>query len=64
VLRFGPAVRIDYRAPREEEIPRVTRRCNEELEKAIREAPDHWIWFQPRWKSRHPDEPDVYGEER
>lgn len=64
VLRFGPAVRIDYGAPRDEEIPRITRRCNEELEKAIREAPDHWIWFQPRWKSRHADEPDVYGEER
>ena len=26
---------------------RVTRRCNEELEKAIREAPDQWMWFQP-----------------
>ncbi len=64
VLRFGPAVRIDYGAPRDEEIPRITRRCNEELEKAIREAPDHWIWFQPRWKSRHADEPDVYGEGR
>jgi KDO2-lipid IV(A) lauroyltransferase len=64
VLRFGPAVRIDYGAPRDEEILRVTRRCNEELEKAIREAPDHWLWFQPRWKSRHADEPDVYAEER
>jgi len=64
VLRFGPAIRIDYGAPREEEVSRVTRRCNEELEKAIREAPDHWLWLQPRWKSRHEDEPDVYREER
>lgn len=63
-IRFGPAVSIDYRAPREEEVPRVTRRCNEQLEKAIREAPDQWIWIQPRWKSRHEDEPDVYREER
>ena len=64
LLRFGPAIPIDYRAPREEEVPRVTRRCNEELEKAIREAPDQWMWFQPRWKSRHKDEPDVYSEDR
>lgn len=62
VIRFGPALRIDYGAPRDEEIRKVTRRCNEELEKAIREAPDHWIWLHPRWKSRHPDEPDVYRE--
>jgi KDO2-lipid IV(A) lauroyltransferase len=61
-LRFGTAVEIDYGAPREEEVVRVTRRCNAELEKAIREAPDQWMWFQPRWKSRHADEPDVYGE--
>ncbi|MBP2674837.1 MAG: lipid biosynthesis lauroyl acyltransferase [Deltaproteobacteria bacterium] len=64
VLRFGPAIPIDYGAPREEEVPRVTRRCNEELEKAIREAPDQWMWFQPRWKTRHGEEPDVYKEER
>ena len=63
VLRFGPAVSIDYGAPREDEVLRVTRRCNEELEKAIRKAPEMWMWFQPRWKSRHKDEPDVYGEQ-
>ena len=64
LLRFGPAIPMDYGAPREEEVPRITRRCNEELEKAIREAPGQWIWFQPRWKSRHKDEPDVYREDR
>ncbi len=63
LLRIGPAVSIDYGAPREEEVPRFTRRCNEELEKAIREAPDQWMWFQPRWKTRHGEEPDIYKEE-
>jgi KDO2-lipid IV(A) lauroyltransferase len=61
VLRFGPPIAIDWDAPREIEVERVTRRCNEELEKAIREAPDQWLWFQPRWKTRHAGEPDVYG---
>jgi len=61
VLRFGPPLAIDCDAPREEEVVRVTRRCNEELEKAIREAPDQWMWFQRRWKNRPEGEPDIYG---
>lgn len=64
VLRFGPPVPIDYDAPREEEVPRVTRRCNEELEKAIRESPDQWMWFHRRWKTRPEGEPDIYKEAR
>jgi KDO2-lipid IV(A) lauroyltransferase len=64
VLRFGPPVAIDYDAPRDEEVLRATRRCNEELEKAIREAPDQWLWFHRRWKTRPPGEPDIYGEAR
>jgi KDO2-lipid IV(A) lauroyltransferase len=60
VLRFGPPLPVDPRAPREEEVARVTRRCNEELEKAIREAPDQWMWFHRRWKTRPDGEPDIY----
>ena len=64
VLRFGRPVDIDYEAPREEEVARVTRRCNGELEKAIREAPEMWMWFQKRWKTRPEGEPEIYGEGR
>jgi len=60
VLRFGPPLAVDPRAPREEEVARVTRRCNEELEKAIREAPDQWMWFHRRWKTRPAGEPAIY----
>jgi KDO2-lipid IV(A) lauroyltransferase len=60
VLRFGPPVAIDPGAPREEEVARVTRRCNEELEKVIREAPDQWMWFHRRWKTRPVGEPEIY----
>ena len=60
VLRFGPPLPIDPAAPREEEVARVTRRCNEELEKAIREAPDQWMWFHRRWKTRPEGEPPIY----
>ena len=61
-VRFGPDVPMDFDAPKEEEIVQLTRRCNQELEKVIKMAPDQWIWFQPRWKTRHSDEPDVYRE--
>lgn len=60
VLRFGPPLPVDPEAPREEEVARITRRCNEELEKAIREAPDQWMWFHRRWKTRPVGEPDIY----
>jgi KDO2-lipid IV(A) lauroyltransferase len=60
LLRFGPPIAIDPAAPREEEVARVTRRCNEELEKAIREAPDQWMWFHRRWKTRPEGEPAIY----
>ena len=64
VLRFGPAVDIDYGAPREEEVVRVTRRCNEALERAIREDPGQWMWFQKRWKTRPEGEPEIYEDHR
>jgi KDO2-lipid IV(A) lauroyltransferase len=60
VLRFGPPIQADPDAPREEEVARITRRCNEELEKVIREAPDQWMWFHRRWKTRPVGEPDIY----
>ena len=63
-LRFGPAVPMDPEAPREEEVLRLTRRCNEELEKVIREDPTQWLWFHRRWKTRPPGEPDLYREAR
>jgi KDO2-lipid IV(A) lauroyltransferase len=60
VVRFDPPIAIDPAAPREEEVARVTRRCNEELEKVIREAPDQWMWFHRRWKTRPVGEPEIY----
>lgn len=63
-VRFGPAVPMDPEAPREEEVLRLTRRCNEELENAIREDPTQWLWFHRRWKTRPLGEPDLYREVR
>lgn len=63
-LRFGPAIPMDPNAPREEEVLRLTRRCNQELENVIREDPAQWLWFHRRWKTRPPGEPDLYREVR
>ncbi len=63
-LKFGPPIPMDPEAPREEEVARLTRRCNEELEKAIRLDPTQWLWFTRRWKDRPPGEPPIYGEAR
>lgn len=62
VARFGPPVPMDRNAPREAEVVRLTRRCNEELENAIREDPTQWLWFHRRWKTRPPGEPPIYAE--
>lgn len=63
-VRFGPAVPMDPNAPREEELAKLTRRCNEELEKVIREDPGQWLWLHRRWKTRPPGEANPYGDLR
>jgi KDO2-lipid IV(A) lauroyltransferase len=60
-LRFGPAIAMDPDAPRDAEVVRLTRRCNEELEKVIREDPSQWLWLHRRWKTRPPGDQDPYG---
>ncbi len=56
----GKLVPVDASAPREEEVPRVTRELNRELEEGIRAQPEAWIWTYKRWKSRPWEEPSVY----
>lgn len=60
-LRFGPPIPMDPDAPRDEEVLRLTRACNAELEKAVREDPTQWLWIHRRWRTRPPGEPDPYG---
>jgi KDO2-lipid IV(A) lauroyltransferase len=59
-IRIGPPVPMDPDAPRDEEVVRLTRSCNEELEKAIREDPTQWFWLHRRWKTRPPGEEKIY----
>lgn len=59
-IRFGPRLPMDSDAPRDEEVLRLTRLCNRELEQAIRRSPEQWLWFHRRWKTRPPGEPNPY----
>jgi len=54
VLRFYPAVEISGDAVED------TRRVQQAIEMAIREAPDQWLWIHRRWKTRPAGEPSLY----
>jgi KDO2-lipid IV(A) lauroyltransferase len=44
----------------DEAVRRTTARINAGLEKVIRERPEEWLWFHPRWRTRPPGEPPLY----
>ncbi|MEM7204596.1 MAG: hypothetical protein AAF628_30340 [Planctomycetota bacterium] len=41
----------DRKAPRDEEILRLTRAWSAELQEIIRKHPEQWPWFHDRWKT-------------
>jgi KDO2-lipid IV(A) lauroyltransferase len=50
-LSLGEPIFPDRRAPREEEIRRITEAWSQTFENAIRATPDHWVWIHARWKT-------------
>jgi len=54
VLRFYPPVDITGDAVED------TRRIQNAIEQAIREAPDQWLWIHRRWKTRPEGEQSLY----
>jgi|Deesub1362B_J571_1020462.scaffolds.fasta_scaffold00002_730 KDO2-lipid IV(A) lauroyltransferase len=39
---------------REEQVLQITQRCTKIIESQIRKAPEYWMWFHNRWKTRPP----------
>ena len=54
VLRFRPPVEITGDAARDTQV------VQRELERAIREHPDQWLWIHRRWKTRPAGESAIY----
>lgn len=61
-IRVGAPLPMDPEAPRDAEVLRLTRACNEALEEAIRRDPAQWLWMQRRWRTRRAGDPDPYEE--
>jgi KDO2-lipid IV(A) lauroyltransferase len=42
----------DQNADKETERLRIIQKCNDELERIIRKAPEQWLWLHRRWKTQ------------
>lgn len=53
-LEVEPVAYHPEPADREAEVVRLTARCTEVLEAAIRRRPEEWVWMHQRWKRQPP----------
>lgn len=60
VLHFGPELEFAKSGDHEADILSATQRCNDVLERWIRQYPDQWLWIHRRWKTRPAGEPGLY----
>ncbi|MBF0634941.1 MAG: lysophospholipid acyltransferase family protein [Nitrospinae bacterium] len=56
--KFWPEIIIQPTGDRSADIRLITMKINDALEEAIRHAPEQWLWFHKRWKTR-PGEKDI-----
>lgn len=64
VLKFGPIIRPDVAADKDDEILRITCELNRTLEHQIRLKPEAWFWVHKRFKSGPDGETDFYKQPR
>jgi len=58
LIEFKPPIYPEqYGGEREEQILQITQQCTKIIESQIKAAPEHWMWFHNRWKTRPPQEP-------
>ena len=55
VITFEPAL-PEPRGSGEDAVVELTAGCTEAIERAIRGAPEQWLWLHDRWRTRPPTE--------
>lgn len=52
---FEPALPRPATNDPELAVVELTAQCNEAIERAVRRAPEQWLWIHDRWRTRPPD---------
>ncbi|HEX3941168.1 MAG TPA: lysophospholipid acyltransferase family protein [Acidobacteriaceae bacterium] len=60
VLRFGAPIPLQDTGDFETDLRDNTAAFTRQIEIAIRQYPDQWLWVHRRWKTRPPGDPPVY----
>jgi Kdo2-lipid IVA lauroyltransferase/acyltransferase len=58
-IRILPALHPPIDRVGEEAVIELTRQCTETIERAIRDAPEQWLWMHDRWRTRPAVEREV-----
>lgn len=61
VLHFGEQIELVRTGDAESDIVANTAAFTVAIERAVRSAPEQWLWLHRRWKTRPAGQPGVYG---
>lgn len=59
-LKIEPPVEFEKTGDEAEDIKNLTAATNRALENRIRDYPAQWLWIHKRWRTRPPNEPEIY----
>jgi KDO2-lipid IV(A) lauroyltransferase len=60
LLKIEPPVEFEKTGDETEDIKNLTAATNRALENRIRNYPAQWLWIHKRWRTRPPNEPEIY----
>lgn len=61
VLRFEKEIPLIRTGDFKEEVAINTAQFTRAIEDCVRRHPEQWLWIHKRWRTRPPDEPDLYN---